>query len=289
MITENKPRFVRETLQMAVSFLKSHSIPDAGNDALVLLGAALGLTKAKLLLAFPEAMPMNKWDTFRKMLEARGQGYPLQYLTGKQEFMSLPFTVTPAVLIPRPETELLVEKVINFARNAPEPLKIVDVCTGSGCIINSICYYVKKGIFLASDISNSALEIAKKNAQELGLAGNITFYQGDLLSLEEFKGADVIVSNPPYIIRKEIQTLQREVSLYEPKLALDGGEDGLEIYQRLIPQAQTKLKKSGRLFLEIGCEQGAAISELFANNGFINIEVSKDFNNLDRIVSGEKR
>ena len=289
MITENKPRFVRETLQMAVSFLKNNNIPDAGNDALVLLGAALGLTKEKLLLAFPEEMPMDKWDNFRKMLEARRKGYPLQYLTGKQEFMSLLFTVTPAVLIPRPETELLVEKVIDLARNAKEPLKIIDVCTGSGCIINSICYYVKKGIFLASDISEQALEIAQKNAQELGLAREIAFFQGDLLSIQEFKDADVIVSNPPYIIREEIQTLQREVSLYEPKLALDGGEDGLEIYRRLIPEAQVTLKKAGWLFVEIGCEQGEVTRKLFANNGFINIAVSKDLNNLDRIVSGQKR
>lgn len=288
MFPEDKPRFVRETLQMAVSFLNSKDIPDASSDALVLLGFVLGLTKEKLFLALPEEIQNDKIDTFLKILERRGAGYPLQYLTGRQEFMSLPFIVTPAVLIPRPETELLVERVIDIAQSSAQPLTIIDVCTGSGCIINSICYYVKKGIFLASDISSDALEIAKKNADELGLAEKITFYQADILELDVFKDVDVIVSNPPYIIREEIKTLQREVSLHEPKLALDGGEDGLEIYRRLIPAARTKLKKNGWLLVEIGCEQGEEISRLFKENGFINIAVEKDFNNLDRVVSGQK-
>lgn len=288
MLFKNKPHSVRKSLEVAVSFLLEQGIETAKIDASLLLQHILNIDKTKLLLILSEEITENALMEFEEALLQRAKGVPLQYITEQQEFMSLPFKVTPDVLIPRPETELLVEKAIEYIKKLPYPPKIVDVCTGSGCIIISICYYVKKGIFLAGDISGSALEIARYNAQQNAVDKKINFLQADLLENPEFAEADIILSNPPYIASAEIPTLQREVSLHEPHIALDGGDDGLVVYRRLIPQAFKNLKVGGWLYVEIGWDQGQAIIELFILYGFEDVKITKDYAGNDRIISGRK-
>lgn len=288
MASLKKPHTIRETLRVAVSFLNTANIPNASNDAWTLLGYVIGYTREKMLLHLEESISKNAAETYEQLLKRRSAGEPLQYLVGYQEFMSLPFLVSPAVLIPRPETELLVEKVIEYTKKLTVPPKIVDVCTGSGCIIISICYYVKKGFFLAGDISSEALKIARKNAARNSVSDLIQFYQADFLADSAFGDADVIVSNPPYIPNKEIENLQREVRCHEPQLALAGGEDGLDPYRRIIPQAYIKLKSVSKLFLEIGYDQGEAVKQLCLIQGFKKVTILQDYAGLDRIVTAEK-
>lgn len=288
MLFENKPFTIREALMVAVSFLSEKGIISAQNEAIVLLEHLSGIEKTQLFMLFTERINDATANQYEKLLTKRAEGVPLQYLTGKQEFMSLSFDVSPDVLIPRPETEILVEKALAIAKNYSYPPKIIDVCTGSGCIITSICYYLKKGIFLAADISKEALGIAYKNCAKFGLENAIHFYEVDLLNHPDFTDADIILSNPPYIASAEIPELQREVSLYEPHLALNGGTDGLKFYRKLIPKAHQVLKTGGWLVVEVGWDQGERVRDLFKKSDFSEIEVYQDFSGHDRVVCGRK-
>lgn len=288
MIYAIKPHTIRETLKVAVSFLSANNVQAAQNDAYVLLQHIFKVDKQQLLFLMEKPIDETALMLYQEYLLKRCQGYPLQYLTGKQEFMSLNFEVTPAVLIPRSETELLVEKTIELLKTFQNTPKVVDVCTGSGCIIISICYYVKKGIFFATDISLEALRVAKKNASNIGLEKEISFFNADLLDNSAFAFSDIIVSNPPYIARNQIPLLQPEVSCYEPKLALDGGEDGLDIYRHLVPQAFGCLKNNGWFLVEIGCDQGDSVRSLFEANDFKEVNVYQDYSGKDRIVVGRR-
>jgi len=288
MIYNSGPHTIRQTLGVAVSFLSENEIDTAKNDAYVLLEHILNMDRIQLMLHMSEEIKKDKLQEYFKVLELRAQGYPLQYLVGRQEFMSLDFKVTPDVLIPRPETELLVETAIALAEQYPYPPKVVDVCTGSGCIIISICYYFKEGVYLASDISPYALEVARENALRHEMQDKIGFLEADLLDNPAFSSSDIIVSNPPYIATNEIAGLQREILGHEPHLALDGGPDGLDIYRKLIAQAYARLNQNGWLLVEIGWDQGNAVAELFLARGFNNIDIIKDYPGKDRIVKGQK-
>lgn len=275
-----------QALKRGEAYLEGHQVPDAAIDAWYLLEYILKkqmgrqVNRSWFLLNRQEEMRKDIEDAYYKLLERRGTHMPLQYITGEQEFMGLPFLVNDKVLIPRQDTEILVEEALKAVK---EGAKILDVCTGSGCIIISILKLVSGTKGMACDISGEALEVARENARRQGVA--VDFRQGDLF--EPVEGQfDVIVSNPPYIPTAEIEKLMEEVKFFEPRTALDGNEDGLAFYRRLAAESLRYLKDGGWLMVEIGCDQGRAVAELLRDAGFCEVEVCRDLAGLDRVVKG---
>lgn len=263
------------------------------SDAMLLLEYVSGLRRSDICLRYQEPIPEDVEERFMELLEFRRQHIPVQYITGRQNFMGMELQVTPDVLIPRPETELLAERVIH----ACEGRDVLDLCTGSGCIAIAVQTLGKAKSVSASDISNKALAVATKNAKEQ--EAEIAFRQGDLFEAwasccEEpdsdagngcsTRKFDIIVSNPPYIPTAEIAGLMPEVREYEPHLALDGTEDGLAFYRRIAAECKEYLKPDGRVLLEIGCEQGKDVADLFRKAGFANVQIYQDYAGLDRMV-----
>lgn len=223
---------------------------------------------------------------FESILKSRIEGLPLQYITGKQEFMGLDFFVNQDVLIPRPDTEILVENVLQTIKPLENSsIHILDIGSGSGAIGVSLAYYSAKVFVSCVDISSAALKVAKQNALTHGVDDKIEFLEGDLFSPIESQEFDIIVSNPPYIPDESIDELQVEVSKYEPRSALAGGKDGLDFYRRIIKDAPCYLNNNGLLFLEIGYNQGESVTGLLKEKGvFYEIEIVKDLAGHDRVV-----
>lgn len=256
------------------------NIPDADVDALLMLEAVSGIKKSRLLLE-PELEIAD--DVARKlapMVERRLKREPLQQILGEQDFMGLTFYVNQDVLCPRYDTEILVEEVMRYLHDG---MSILDVCTGSGCILLSLLHYSNNCSGIGVDLSKEALFVAQKNAETLGL--NATFIQSDLFEKVEGK-FDIIVSNPPYIRSDVIETLMPEVRDYEPRMALDGMEDGLHFYRRIIDASREHMGTGSMLFFEIGYDQGEDVSEMMREAGFIEVSVVKDYAGLDRVVIG---
>ena len=246
---------LKEALAKAVDKLQQMEVPDADIDAWYLLSYVTGLDRAAFFLHGEEPMAEPDMIRYRDLVTKRGERIPLQHLTGEQEFMGLDFHVNEHVLIPRQDTECLVERVLPYV----DGKRVLDVCTGSGCIAIAIAKLGKPFIVHGVDISEEALAVARQNATELN--ASVELFAGDLMTKMDGQ-YDVIVSNPPYIPPSVIEGLMPEVRLHEPMLALDGGQDGLEFYRRIAGQAVTRLAPNGRLFLEIGCEQAAAVAEM---------------------------
>jgi release factor glutamine methyltransferase len=222
---------------------------------------------------------------FCALIERRYQGEPIQYITGETEFYGLPFRVTPDVLVPRPETEHLVEKVIESAALFQSP-RIVDVGTGSGAIAVALAHHLRNAAITAIDISIPALAIAQENAKRNRVA--IRFLQGDLLTPAAGEQFEIVVSNPPYVPSIDRPTLSVEVRDHEPALALFAGSDGLDVYRRLIPQAFACLVSGGFLALEIGYGQSPAIADLLTASGFRNIEFTPDLQSIPRVALAQR-
>ncbi len=241
---------------------------------------------------------------YASLLERRMKGAPIQYITGETEFYGLPFRVTPNVLIPRPETEHLLEKCLALAThmaapsfrpplpegwestNPTSPIRILDIGTGSGAIAIALAHNLSSADITATDVSPHALSLAEENAKRNGAA--IRFLQGDLLAPVTGETFDLIVSNPPYVPATDRDSLAVEVRDHEPPLALFAGKDGLEIYRRLIPQAFAALTPGGFIALEIGYGQQPAIHSLLAGTGFTNIEFSPDLQGIPRVAIGQR-
>lgn len=271
---------LKEALGYGKSYLKKQNILEYELDAWYLLEHTIKENKTYFLLHQCEELEEEKERLYRNYLMKRGNHIPLQHITKEQEFMGFNFLVNENVLIPRQDTEVLVEEVL---KRLKKDMSVLDMCTGSGCIIISL-KKLKPDIFAyACDISDKALEVAKENARKNQTA--VCFEQGNLFEMINDK-FDVIVSNPPYIPTKEIQELMEEVKEYEPMLALDGKEDGLYYYRELIKQAGTYLLPNGFLCFEIGYDQGEAVSMLMKEAGFVNIVTIKDLAGLDRVVIG---
>lgn len=269
-------------------------------EAGVLLCFVLNRDRA-FLYAHPEAaLKPEDEKRYLKLILSRAAGMPLQHLTGVQEFMSLNFKVSPAVLIPRQDTEILVEAVMASVdemrgRKKPEgpevepsTIRILDIGTGSGCIALSLAHHISNASLVAVDISEEALALARENARVLGLADRVHFLRCDLFDAFEAgqESFDIILSNPPYIPTAHIQYLQREVRDHEPPGALDGGRDGLVFYRRITAGSILFLKPHGGLFFEIGYDQGSAVSTIMGEY-FQRVEVLKDLSGMDRVVFGE--
>lgn len=257
-----------------------------------------------LEIYFREMTPEQE-ATLETLIVRAEQGEPIQYIIGHVDFRGLEIRCDRRALIPRSETELLVEEVLKSKAQSPKPLRIADVCTGTGCIGLALAHELPNAQVTAIDISPEALALAEENAERLGLTDRVTFVQGNLLEkmvdaascrVNQRQDAaatlrnqfDVVVSNPPYIFSKVWKNLEPCVRDFEPQLALDGGEDGLDLIRPLVEQAARVLKPGGGLFIEIGCDQGPAVFQCLENAGFQQVFIRKDFSNLDRIVLGRR-
>lgn len=265
--------------RFGVQVLDQAGIKEARLDARLLLEEVCRTDHNTLLCHGDREVTTEEEEEFRSYVERRSSHVPLQHILGYQEFMGLRFEVNEHVLIPRQDTEILVEEVMRYLHDG---MRILDLCTGSGCILLSLLHYSNGCYGMGVDISKEALEIARKNAEALGLAAD--FRESDLF--EMVAGTyDILVSNPPYIESDVIPTLMEEVREHDPYLALDGGKDGLSFYRRIIEEADAYLCRGGRIFLEIGSEQAEAVSGLLKEAGFAEIEVIRDLAGLDRVVS----
>lgn len=270
----------RELYDQGVSLLEEAKIQDASLDARLLLEEICGTNRNDLLVHGDREVTEHQRECYVNSIELRRKHVPLQHILGYQEFMGLKFRVTGDVLVPRQDTETLVEEVM---RNLHDGMHILDMCTGSGCILLSLLRYSNDCVGTGCDISEKALEIARENARALGLEAE--FLQGNLF--EKVKGKyEIIVSNPPYIASGEIQGLMEEVRDYDPPEALDGGEDGLDFYREIVKKAGEHLYPGGMLFFEIGCGQGEEVSGYMRQAGYKEVMVCKDLSGLDRVVSG---
>lgn len=294
---------VKEMLTMGEKQLMDSDIADATRDCKILYCYMMDIPFSKIILEYQEVLQDRLCDKYFELIDRRSKGEPVQYIMGCQEFMGLEFIVNENVLIPRQDTETLVEdalEIINTGSLRGEDMDvkrkewdILDLCTGSGAVGVSLAGIANKVNVTCSDISEGAIKVAKENAQKHGLAKSMKFEQGDLFKPfnKHFRKQkfDMIISNPPYIKSSVIPTLQKEVCEHEPLSALDGGESGLDFYERIVSGVGSHLKKGGVLLMEIGNDQGEAVSGLLSRNGeFTSIRVLRDLAQRDRIVFAKK-
>lgn len=253
-------------------------------EAEVLLTSLLGKDRIYLTVHKNDCVDSGISSLFISHCKRRADGEPSAYITGVKEFMGLEFDITPHVLIPRPETELIAEYVIS--RYQSQKPDIIDICTGSGAIACAVAHFLPHATVTGIDISHEAIETAKKNAKKLGLDDRVRFVHADALrEINLGKKFDAAVSNPPYIESAAIETLERDVKNFEPRLALDGGNDGLIFYRKIVDNIKSVLNPDGELVFEIGYNQGEALKSIM-NNKFTTVTVTKDYSGLDRMVSG---
>lgn len=278
---------VGRLLNWTTDFLRGKGADSPRLDAEVLLAHARGCQRIELYTAFEEEPPEAIRTAFRELVGKRAKGTPVAYLVGRREFFSLMFEVTPDVLIPRPETESLVVRAIDLAKTWPgDKVRIADVGTGSGIIAVTMAKRVKNAQVTAVDISPAAIEVARRNADKHGVAERIEFMESDLFAAVPADAKfDFVLSNPPYIASADMPTLQPDVRDHEPHLALNGGANGTEVIERLIPQAAERLNPSGWLLMEVGADNALRVEELVkANRKFELAETIKDVAGLPRIV-----
>lgn len=278
------PVTFEELRQSARHTLSTADVESANIDVKILMQEAFGLDASDLIANAQQLVPHDGQGLFDAMLARRLKHEPIAYIIGKQAFWSLDFEVTPDVLIPRPETEGVVERALVLMTEIKNPM-ITDVGTGSGAIVLSLLNERKDATATGLDISEKALDVAKFNANQIGVADRVKFTKSDYLSAHK-EMANIIVSNPPYITDKAMDGLQKTVEGYEPGLALRGGRDGLDAYRAIISDLARILLPGGAVVFEIGYDQGAAVRELLAQHGIENIRIDKDLAGHDRIVSG---
>ena len=275
----------RECYEQGCRTLQAAGIEEATLDARLLLEAVCGTDRNDLLVHGEQPVAPEAEEKYLNWIRQRAEHIPLQQLTGEQDFMGLTFSVNEHVLIPRQDTEILVEEVL---KELHDGMRILDMCTGSGCILLSLLHYSNDCEGLGVDLSAEALEVAGWNvlkARTPEKAEHAHFLQSDLFEKVEGK-FEIIVSNPPYIASAEVEKLMPEVRDHEPRMALDGTEDGLLFYRRIIEEAGKHLVSSGMLFFEIGYDQGQAVSQLMRTKGYREVQVVQDYAGLDRVVFG---
>ena len=286
---------VLELLNWSTDQLEHDQIENPRMNAELLLARSLNLSREGLYMQLQDQLKEEKKEVFERLIRRRITGEPLQYILGHQEFWSVDFQVDPRVLIPRPETELLVEQSlqilseISFQRIP----SVLEIGTGSGVVAISLAKEMKDIFLVATDISRDALLVAEENARSAGVLGRIEFVNGNLFDpfrlYREGELFDLILSNPPYVDHSEIQRLSREVRSYEPIIALDGGEGGLEIYQSITSQATFYLKKGGWLLLEVGQGQAQKVAEQIERSGFfLKPQLFPDLSGIERVVKAQR-
>ena len=275
----------RECYEQGCRTLQAAGIEEAALDARLLLEAVCGTDRNDLLVHGEQPVAPEAEEKYLNWIRQRAEHIPLQQLTGEQGFMGLTFSVNEHVLIPRQDTEILVEEVL---KELHDGMRVLDMCTGSGCILLSLLHYSNDCEGLGVDLSAEALEVAGRNVLKVltpEKAEHAHFLQSDLFEKVEGK-FEIIVSNPPYIASAEVEKLMPEGRDHEPRMALDGTEDGLYFYRRIIEKAGKHLVSSGMLFFEIGYDQGQAVSELMRTEGYCDVQVVQDYAGLDRVVFG---
>lgn len=272
---------LREAYEYGKKSLHLAGIDDVDLDAWYLLEFVTGISRTMYYVKMQESVSEEQEALYRKYIETRASHIPLQHITGVQEFMGLEFLVNEHVLVPRQDTEVLVESVLEVLKPG---MKVLDMCTGSGCILLSLMNCEKQILGVGVDISEDALKVAKANGERIGVKTD--FIQSDLF--ENVSGKyDVIVSNPPYIRTAVIEELKDEVKLHDPFIALDGKEDGLYFYRKIVEKSPEYLVNGGQLLFEIGHDQGEDVKKLMEQAGFTGITVKKDLAGLDRVVLGK--
>lgn len=300
----NKELTYQGLYQWGTAQLMQSDIQEAGLDARLLLEWCCGTDRNTLLAHGERRISAEEYEKYQGYIAERKKHVPLQYITGEQEFMGLTFAVNKNVLIPRQDTEILVEEAMRYLHDG---MRILDMCTGSGCILISLLHYSNDCTGVGVDLSGEALRVARENAErilnhanraadgilyapdaaEQTIEQKVTWICSNLFEqLDCGEKFDMIVSNPPYIKTSVIDTLMPEVREYEPRSALDGAEDGLSFYRKMIAQAETYLNNEGMLLVEIGYDQGEAVRALMEEAGYVEIEIVKDFAGLDRVVHG---
>ncbi|MDR0424063.1 MAG: peptide chain release factor N(5)-glutamine methyltransferase [Clostridiales Family XIII bacterium] len=284
---------VKEILKIAEACLSEAGCDECRLHAEELLCFMMGFDRGKLFFRWNDILSEKSCEAYFELVDTRASRKPLQYITGGQEFMGIRFEVDERVLIPRLDTETLATAAIDFMKGAKAPAggwKALDIGTGSGAVAVSLCRHIDDLKATAVDISQGALAAAKKNAAAVGVAGRIKFIESDVFSALRpgFAGAkfNIIISNPPYIRSGDMAGLQREIREHEPAIALDGGEDGLDIFRRILEGAHLYLKKKGMIFLEIGYDQAEAVAKLPGmEENFADIKVLKDLGGRDRVIA----
>jgi release factor glutamine methyltransferase len=287
---------VLEILNWSTNCLKDHQIENPRLNAELLLSHSLSLNREELYVRLHSHIREEEKATLERLIKRKISGEPLQYILAHQEFWSIDFKVDPRVLIPRPETELLVEQSLSILSETPlkRPPFVLEIGTGSGAVAISLAKEVRDIFLVATDISREALMLANENAKFSGILHQIQFVHGNLFDpfrlLREREPFDLILSNPPYITCSEIEGLAREVRDYEPIIALNGGKDGLTFYRNIILQAPFYLKKGGWLLLEVGQTQGEKVSELIQKRGdFLTPQRLQDLSGIERVVKAQRK
>ncbi len=288
----NKRWRIIDLIQWTTQFFEKRHIENPRLNAERLLSRAIGLDRVQLYLQFEKILTHNELDVFRAFVKRRISKEPLQYILGETEFMSLKFKVSPSVLIPRPDTEALVEAVLQETASE-EPLHILDIGTGSGNIAVSLAHYLSVAQITAVDVSEEALELARENAALNAVDARIHFIQEDVFSpdfpLRVGTDFDIVVSNPPYISEDEFFTLPDEVRLFEPHRALRDGSDGLTFHRRIAELGGELLRDGGKIYLEVGMEQAARVRQILQEIGFEAVSTVQDLTGIDRVVLAKKK
>lgn len=283
---------IAQVIVEAAQVLRRAGVPEARREAGSLLAHAMARDRTFLITHADELLAVDELDRFRELVERRAAGEPLQYITGHQEFFSLDFEVTPDVLIPRPETELLVETALELLpETGPQPPLICDVGTGSGCIIIALLHERARARGFALDISPPALHVAARNGARHNVSDRLTLIASDCFTALETSSArfSMVVSNPPYVAALALDGLQREVREHEPRVALTPGADGLFIIKRIVKDAPRFLDSGGHLLLEIGFDQHEAVTQLFETKVWQLLDIHKDLQGIPRTVAARKK
>ncbi len=272
-------------VKWATDDFRARGIENPRLDAELIVAHALGIDRTRVIIESLRPLDPKELALLRDLVKRRRGHEPIAYLRGVREFYGLPFRVDRRVLIPRPDTEALVEVALERSRRVSLSMRLLDLCTGSGCVAIAIAKQRPTAKVVASDLSADALAVARENAYRLG-AYNVAFVESDLFAGAPKQPFDVITANPPYIATAEIEGLQADIRDFEPRLALDGGDDGLDFGRRIVADAPDYLDAEGVLAIEIGAGEAAAARAIFEARGFTHVRVDRDYGKIERVVSG---
>jgi release factor glutamine methyltransferase len=279
---------VLESINLSAQYLAQKGIESSRANAELLLANILGCKRLDLYLSFDKPLGKEETEKYREFIRRRSNFEPLQYIVGKVDFYGLELEVNSSVLIPRPETELLVENILNLLSREKEST-ILDIGCGSGNITIVLAMNLASSNFICTDISDDVLKVSKENAEKYFVSGRIKFAMHDILKddLNNFPEFDIIVSNPPYVSKENFSSLQKEIRDFEPRLAVTDDSDGYTFFREISRKSFNKLKAEGKLFFEVAQGQSDGVIEIMQKNSFRNITVIKDYQNIDRVIFGE--
>ena len=281
---------VLESINLSTQYLNEKGIESPRTNAELLLADILVCKRLELYLSFDRPLSEVEMQKYREHIKRRGSFEPLQYITGQVEFFGLELKVNPSVLIPRPETELLVENILNqFPKE--KKLIILDIGCGSGNIAIALAVHLPETKIVATDVSAEALKVAEENSERYKVSERIKFVKHNILKndLNNFPIFDIVVSNPPYVSKESYSSLQKEIKDFEPGIAVTDESDGYSFYRTISEKAYAKLKEDGKLFFEVAQGQSVEVKDIMAKNNFKNIRVIKDYQSIDRVIFGERK